>query len=201
MEPTNFEEELPLLLPSDSNFPMYPFKAGTLSIWHQSHNDYQRYHLTESDQKIIQETIGSPFTLPDLRAYLLKECNVQDPTNYSIPDIIAALKSVKPREKRHGISNNHSQDFTSVFWNGIKYQFSKGHQAESVKLLWEEWEKGGHTLSEKTIGEQIGSSANNFRLLHVFRNHNGQGTHPAWGKMIISSGQGVFRLSDNSEKD
>ena len=87
---------------------------------------------------------------------------------------------------------NHSADFTAVKWKGIKYEFSKA-QATAVEMLWQEWEKGGLSLSEKTIGERIGTSNDNYRLTHTFR--VGRKMHPAWKTMIVSSGQGKFRLS------
>lgn len=82
----------------------------------------------------------------------------------------------------------HSSDFTSVVWYGTHYAFSKGNQAESVRLLWIAWERGTPTLSQGTIGSRIGSNAEPFRLAHVFRDH------PAWGTMIRSPGKGVFEL-------
>ncbi len=91
---------------------------------------------------------------------------------------------------------SHSEDFTSVNWFGNRYQFSKGNQAQTVRVLWEAWEKGGHSLSQETIGEQIGSSASNFDLKKTFRIRQGKlhVTHPAWGTMIQPSGKGTYRL-------
>ncbi len=96
--------------------------------------------------------------------------------------------------------NIHSADFTSVIWNGTNYQFNKT-QAECVKLLWQEYKKGALTLSEKTIGEEIGSDADNFRLIHVFRNHKSKGLHPAWGRMIVKRSKGIYGLVVHSEKN
>ncbi|MHB1157675.1 MAG: hypothetical protein ACYC26_12680 [Phycisphaerales bacterium] len=93
----------------------------------------------------------------------------------------------------------HSEDFTSVEWFGTRYDFAKGNQAESVRVLWTEWEKGGHSLSEKTIGEKIESSAEHFRLVHVFRSKDNK-MHSAWGTMIVSSGKGVFSLNSPNHR-
>ena len=57
----------------------------------------------------------------------------------------------------------HSADFTSVNWFGTDYQFAKGLQAESVRVLLEAWENKTSSLSEKTVGEKAGSSADNYR--------------------------------------
>jgi hypothetical protein len=82
----------------------------------------------------------------------------------------------------------HSTDFTTVKWFGTAYTFDDGLQAKAVGELWGEFEKGEHGLSEKTIGERIGSSANNYRLANTFR------YHPAWGTMIVKVRQGIYRL-------
>jgi hypothetical protein len=57
----------------------------------------------------------------------------------------------------------HSEDFTSVIWFGTKYEFNKT-QAKCIEILWKEWEKGKLSLSEKTIGEWIDSSDENYKL-------------------------------------
>jgi hypothetical protein len=97
--------------------------------------------------------------------------------------------------------NKHSADFTSVRWNGVDYTFSKGLQAECVKVLWEAWENSTPNLSEKTIGEQAGSSNDQFRLEHAFKPMNRKTgkrePHSAWGAMIKSVGKGVFCLSSH----
>ena len=101
-----------------------------------------------------------------------------------IPTVEAAMHV---RNKETGCE--HSGDFTSVIWYGKKYSFTKT-QAECIKYLWEEWEKGGLSLSEKTIGELIDSASDNYRLMHTFN----RGKHPAWGSMITSVGKGIFAL-------
>ena len=90
------------------------------------------------------------------------------------------------------IETEHSEDFTSIIWFGIRYEFNKT-QAECVKLLWAEWEKGGLGLSEKTIGDKIGSANNRYRLAHTFRPKEG-GSHPTWRTMIQSVRKGIFAL-------
>lgn len=82
----------------------------------------------------------------------------------------------------------HSEDFLSVVWYGKEYDFNKT-QALCVKILWD-----NGRLSEKTIGEKIGSVSENYRLIHTFRGE--QKNHPAWGKMIVSDGKGIYKLSE-----
>lgn len=101
-----------------------------------------------------------------------------------IPTVEAAMRV---RNKETGCE--HSIDFTSVIWYGTKYSFTKT-QAECLKHLWKAWEMGGLSLSEKTIGDRIASVSENYRLVHTFD----RGKHPAWGKMIISVGKGIFAL-------
>lgn len=87
----------------------------------------------------------------------------------------------------------NSDDFTSVVWYGKEYTFNKT-QALCVKYLWEQWENGTPSLSEKTIGDKIGSASENYRIISTFR-INGK-THPAWGVMIRTDGKGTFKLAE-----
>jgi hypothetical protein len=91
------------------------------------------------------------------------------------------------------VETKASEDFTSVLWYGRNFEFNKT-QAAVIQLLWGEWAKGGLALSEKTIGENIGSTNDRFRLAHVFRKH------PAWKSMILSAGKGKFRLGNQNHQ-
>ncbi|HWE95463.1 MAG TPA: hypothetical protein VG269_15955 [Tepidisphaeraceae bacterium] len=92
-----------------------------------------------------------------------------------------AWRRLRPRIK-------HADDFTSVIWYDIPYQFTKT-QGIAVRLLWNEWKKGGLSASELRIAKEIGSAAASFRLAHLFRDH------PAFGTMIVSAEKGIFRLA------
>lgn len=88
-------------------------------------------------------------------------------------------------------------DFNSVHWFGRSHRFSTGNQRHAVRLLIESWKRGGHGLSQATIGEAIGSSDQSFQLAKVFRVRRPDGTyepHSAWGTMIQPNGKGVYRL-------
>jgi hypothetical protein len=94
----------------------------------------------------------------------------------------------------------HSPDFTDVNWYGTPYRFDHRLQAQVVKHLWWEHEKG-HGLGEGTIGELIGSSSDYFQLMHVFRVRAQSGSaekkmHPAWGTMIVREGPRFYRLRE-----
>jgi hypothetical protein len=112
-----------------------------------------------------------------------------------------AIRRVPHSEVEGPTKPTHSEDFTSVNWFGVKYQFTKGLQAESVRLLWEAWENDTPSLSEKTIGERAGSSSDRFRLEHVFKPANKKTgkrePHRAWGAMIVRAGKGLFKLADS----
>ncbi|MBL9001736.1 MAG: hypothetical protein JNK25_11430 [Phycisphaerae bacterium] len=87
----------------------------------------------------------------------------------------------------------HADDFTWIIWDGVHYSFSKGNQAQSIRALWESWEKSGRKngcgLAEETIAERCGSEDKQFRLIRVFKDH------PIWKTSLKPTGEkGVFAL-------
>ncbi len=93
-------------------------------------------------------------------------------------------------------SPTHSADFTSVDWFGTSYTFTKGNQAETVRVLWEEYKRGGGSLGQGTIREKL-NAADSFTLRKLFRHRKADGTyqkHPAWGTMIRQTSKGVYGL-------
>ncbi len=94
---------------------------------------------------------------------------------------------------KDGQSKNwHNDDFTEVIWNGKKYKFNKLQQALSVEYLWK-----NKRAREKSIGEAIGSEADNFRLIHIFRQGSTKTKmHSAWGTMIVPDGRGIYALAE-----
>lgn len=79
----------------------------------------------------------------------------------------------------------HSPDFTTLDYRGTRYTFSKGQQAHAVRVL---WEAAGHSLTQETIGDKVGSDATRFRLGKLFHGH------PAWGALIVQDGKGCYRI-------
>jgi hypothetical protein len=67
---------------------MYPFK--------HKHERFvvgcADYILRGDAYMVLGKTIGIPINKSELKVFLTKECNIPDPTNYSFPDIIAALQ-------------------------------------------------------------------------------------------------------------
>lgn len=97
----------------------------------------------------------------------------------------------------YDVTSTHSPDFTSVSWFGTRYSFTKGNQSQLVRVLWEAWENGGHSLSQETIGEKIGFNGSRFELSKTFRKRkkdDGYERHPAWGTMIQPDSKGSYRL-------
>ncbi len=110
-------------------------------------------------------------------------------------DLVNEQAKKKPKEKNGQSKNWHNEDFTEVLWNGKQYKFDKPQQTLSVKYLWEN--KRGR---EKSIGEAIGSEADNFRLIHIFRQRSTKSKmHPAWGTMIIPDGKGIYALAERKK--
>jgi hypothetical protein len=101
---------------------------------------------------------------------------------------------LKKSQKKAGQGKNwHNDDFTEVRWNGRRYKFDKQQQALSVGYLW-----NNKRAREKSIGEAIGSEADNFRLIHIFRQSGKKAKmHPAWGTMIIADGKGIYALAES----
>lgn len=120
----------------------------------------------------------------DIAAVVMVQRDGTDATRFE------SLREIKKfvEQLRLRLETSHSPDFTSVVWFGTPYTFAKGNQAESVRVLWEAMELGGHSVSQETIQARIDSSAETFRLAHVFR------AHTAWGSMIQPAEKGCYRL-------
>ena len=95
---------------------------------------------------------------------------------------------------------SHSADFTSFNWFGKEYRFARGNQAAAIRVLYEAYEAGEHSVHQETIREEIESAAESkFELRTVFRKRksggNGYDKHEAWGTLIQPGDRkGTFRL-------
>jgi hypothetical protein len=85
----------------------------------------------------------------------------------------------------------HSPDFRSVNWFGESYLFT-GKQAAGIKVLWDAWEAGSPDVGQHALLEAMDSEQG--RLDHIFRSEGRP--HPAWGKLIVRSSPGVYRLQE-----
>ncbi len=85
-ESPNPEEDIPLLAPIYTS--MFPFRNNNRDL---IDGDYE-YIITREDQIVLENTIGPSMNKSRLKAFFVQKCNVIDPTNYSFPEIIAALR-------------------------------------------------------------------------------------------------------------
>lgn len=198
-----------------------PLTKKECKEWERAGNKVARGDpLTMEDLNFILELVGS-VSLDEIAAFLMKsypfftQAGLNTLTWYNILTSLRRIQGRRIRELQANLASKqekgkkpskldyqHSEDYTSVAWFGERYQFTKT-QALCVKHLWAEWEKSeGLSLSEKTIGEKIGSAADNYKLKHTFRvkRNNKSRQHPAWGKMIVSSGKGMFCLKSSRKK-
>ena len=87
-----------------------------------------------------------------------------------------------------------SDDCRSANWNGVLFEFTTG-QAACFDCLYANWLRGTPSVDQGTILDAGGASGK--RLADVFN----KGTHPAWGKLIVSGGtKGAFRLAPEPPK-
>lgn len=106
----------------------------------------------------------------------------------TVIECVAALPTSRRRPRPENPAPIHSDDFTHVNWFGTEYRFAFGHQANVVRLLWEEWAKGRLGLSQQTIAKAIESGNDHYKIQHTFRGH------PALGSMIMRVGKGIYAL-------
>jgi hypothetical protein len=119
--------------------------------------------------------------------------NVVERLNMAFDFVEADIKERQGRAEKD--ENWHNDDFTEVRWNGKRYKFDKPQQALSVAYLW-----NNKRAREKSIGEAIGSEADNFRLIHIFRQSGKKAKmHPAWGTMIVADGKGIYALAESKK--
>ena len=200
---------------------IYPYATGTLPFEYPSTAKLPEGTLERGNAvcQNWQAVPGKKFIYQDARRCyirLLKEFpempqshpDITDGLQYMQECVSEAKKPSKSERKatsrttQDEIDTSHSEDFTSVVWFGEQHSFNKT-QALCVKYLWKEWETNREFgLSEKTIGEQIDSASDNYKLKHTFRvRRDGKYLqHPAWGKMIVSCGKGTFRLNSPPKK-
>jgi len=113
-------------------------------------------------------------------------------------DAALAPEAMKAGEKQpFGLTK--ASDFSWVKWADTIYTFKKGNQAETIRCLWEEYERSGHQngcgLSEKTIAEKLGASEDNFTIRHTFRNHS------AFKTILRRVGRGQWALWFEAEPE
>jgi len=112
--------------------PMFPFKAGKIQYYNLSGESdipkYGYYRFEKHDTELIGKTVGFPLTIEKLTAYLAKNCNIQNPQDYSWPLIFAALEQSgeKPEQKKEPVKepSKEATQAYSLYW-GTSYSQEK----------------------------------------------------------------------------
>jgi hypothetical protein len=90
-----------------------------------------------------------------------------------------------------------AQDFSSVTWRDVRYDFSAPSHRAIVKALWDAWKKGAPTIREDRLKAIACSNADDFSMAKTFRKKvDGKNVpHPAWGTLIIPTGPATYALA------
>ena len=87
----------------------------------------------------------------------------------------------------------HSEDFSSVWWNGKRFDFTTS-QAICVEILWNAHQNKTPLLSGEYIAEKAGIAQHEIRRVFVKKIGNKRTTHPAYGTLVISPQKGKYAL-------
>jgi hypothetical protein len=132
---------------------------------------------------------------------------LKQPTSTAIEDVRRLIVRLHERAaKAKGKAQapppdaDHNDDYTSARWNDEVFYFNKA-QAQAVEMLWEAWEKGGLSVSQKKIGAKLRTNDANYRLIFTFRQRDGT-MHPAWEVMIVPAPTpGSFMLAPEKSEN
>ncbi len=129
---------------------------------------------------LVEETFAE---LREKAPALVRDIEVTSPAGSREKPIPANLK-----EQVH--EPRHSEGYRMVWWRGEEFSFGL-IQAACIAVLWETWPDDAWLLQDKIIDRAeklIGDEIDSKRLSDIFRRH------PAWGTMIVGSGNGLFKL-------
>jgi hypothetical protein len=165
------------------------------------------HSMDEVQQRFVGITHGE-FDAPAVRFTFKQHLTETTKLICSLTELIELLETapataLKIPKEPDDEQYKHSSDFVSVVWDGEPYTFSRGQQAESIRLLWQAWENQTPVLAEKDIAIEIDAENNNFQLAKVFRRKKSGGGykfHPAWRTMIQSAGKGTFQLVSKNNR-
>lgn len=62
-------------------------------------------------------------------------CDVMRASAYTLEWLMQQATG-EPESGRGSSTESHSSDFTSVNWCGTHYTFTKGNQADTIRVLW-----------------------------------------------------------------
>jgi DNA-binding response OmpR family regulator len=83
----------------------------------------------------------------------------------------------------------HSPDYREVWFRGDLFMFGE-LQAKVIRHLHEAWKSGSPWVAGKAILRRVGSDDVAAKLANLFRRH------PAWQRLLLSNGRGLYRLAD-----
>lgn len=106
-------------------------------------------------------------------------------TKIMLENEYAAAKGAESEGDEPPANVAHSEDYRSLKWYGTEYSFT-ARQAPAVKILYENWEKGGPDVG----GDYIAENAECGRISDLFKGH------PAWNSVIVSKTKGSYRLQE-----
>ncbi|MCC7172161.1 MAG: hypothetical protein IT459_17075 [Planctomycetes bacterium] len=106
-----------------------------------------------------------------------------------------ALAAAPPVEGASPIE--HAKDFSWLVVRGHRYAFPRPQQVHVMQLLYTEWEKSGRQdgsgLRESTLGKELETAADAFRIVKLFEKHE------ALGRILRRPAKGVWALYLNDE--
>jgi len=82
---------------------------------------------------------------------------------------------------------SHSPDFDEVVWRGERFAFGR-KQSSVIRILYEAALRGDPWQRGQSVLGQAGSDDTSMKLGNLFSKH------PAWGKLILSKGNGLYRI-------
>lgn len=87
------------------------------------------------------------------------------------------------------VNITHSPDYHEVWFRGELFMFGE-LQAKVIRHLHEAWKLGTPWVSGKAILRRAGSGDAAGKFANLFRRH------PAWQRLLLSNGRGLYRLAD-----
>jgi hypothetical protein len=135
------------LWPIEQDTQEYPFRGEGRNV-----------RLTFEQQEILKKTVGFPVTKSRLKSFLAKECNVQNPQDYSISDILDTLElwlaaREKPTEASDKIKREPLSDNQAAVYDLLKNL--PEHKAKTGKEILQELQNNGLIIDQSTLTKNI----------------------------------------------
>jgi len=136
---------------------------------------------------VLVQTEGSPEEHREHIEAFMTERSKPGPYLQAQPPADQGTATVGKTDKR--LSKVHpSEDFTSMDWGDETFFFSKGDQAGTLQVLYEEAVKGNRTITEEGISERLDTNKKSYRVRKTLKGHR------ALDRAICSTAKGVWGL-------